>query len=58
MEKDKQLELFSYREVLEGLKPEELLEYKAFLLDKYSDIEKEVHLVNEVLEGYGYGDES
>lgn len=36
-------------EVLRGLTPEDLLDYKRFLLDKYSDIETQVHLVNDVL---------
>lgn len=44
---------FSEREILEGLKPEELLDYKRFLLDKYSQIETQVHMVNDVLAGYG-----
>lgn len=36
-------------EVLRSLTPEELLDYKRFLLDKYSEIETQVHLVNDVL---------
>lgn len=44
---------FSEREVLKGLQPDELLDYKRFLLDKYSQIETQVHMVNEVLAEYG-----
>ena len=36
-------------EVLRVLTSEELLDYKRFLLDKYSEIETQVHLVNDVL---------
>ena len=36
-------------EVLRSLTPEDLLDYKRFLLDKYSEIETQVHLVNDVL---------
>lgn len=43
----------SERELLEGMKPAELLDYKAFLLERYSDLERQVHLVNDVLDGYG-----
>jgi len=41
------------RSILEGYTPEQLVEYKGFLLEKYSDLERQVHLVNDVLDGYG-----
>ena len=41
------------REILEGYTPEQLLDYKGFLLDKYSELERTVHLVNDILGGYG-----
>ena len=43
----------SKREVLEMQKPSLLIEYRESLLDKYSDIESEINLVNEVLDWYG-----
>ncbi len=42
------------RQILEGYTPEQLVDYKSFLLEKYSDLERQVHLVNDVLTGYGY----
>lgn len=47
------LEGMSEREILEGYDPTQLLEYKGFLLEKYSDLERQVHLVNDILDGYG-----
>ena len=41
------------RDILEGYTPEQLKDYKGFLLDKYSDLERTVHLVNDILGGYG-----
>jgi hypothetical protein len=41
------------REILEGYNPEQLHEYKGFLLERYSDLERQVHLVNDILGGYG-----
>jgi len=41
------------REILEGYNPEQLREYKGFLLERYSDLERQVHLVNDILGGYG-----
>lgn len=41
------------REILEGYNPEQLQEYKGFLLERYSDLERQVHLVNDILGGYG-----
>ena len=41
------------REILEGYSPEQLVDYKSFLLEKYSDLERQVHLVNDILDGYG-----
>ena len=41
------------RDILEGYTPEQLLDYKVFLLDKYSELERTVHLVNDILGGYG-----
>lgn len=48
------LEGMSERDILEGYTPEQLADYKAFLLEKYSDIERNIHLVNDILDGYGY----
>ena len=47
------LDGMSDRDVLEGYTPDQLLEYKSFLLDRYTDTEKQIHLVNDVLVGYG-----
>lgn len=47
------LEGMSEREILEGFSPDQLIEYKGFLLEKYSDLERQVHLVNDILDGYG-----
>lgn len=52
------LEGMSEREILEGFSPEQLVEYKGFLLEKYSDLERQVHLVNDILDGYGYEEQS
>ena len=41
-------------DILEGYNQEQLLDYKSFLLEKYSDIERNINLVNYILEGYGY----
>lgn len=43
----------SEREILEGFNSEQLLEYRGFLLDKYSALERAIHLTNDVLDGYG-----
>lgn len=48
--------LFEKREVLEAQPVEVLLGYRALLLEKLSDIESDVHLINDVLEGNGYED--
>lgn len=47
------LEGMSERDILEGYTPEQLKDYKGFLLDKYSELERIVHLVNDILGGYG-----
>ena len=47
-------ELFSKRELLEGQESVTLHRYREMLLDKMSDLEIEIHLVNDVLEN-GYG---
>ena len=54
------LEGMSEREILEGFNPEQLLEYRGFLLEKYSDLERAIHLTNDVLDGYGvsYGEDN
>ena len=52
------LEGMSEREILEGFSPDQLVEYKGFLLEKYSDLERQVHLVNDILDGYGYEEKS
>ena len=44
----------SERDILEGLKPKELVDYRDYLLSRYSDLEHAIHLVNDVLDGYGY----
>lgn len=46
--------LFSKRELLERQDPVVLNAHKAELLRRLSDLESEVHLVNDVLDGYGY----
>lgn len=46
--------LFSKRELLEAQGPAVLNAHKAQLLRRLSDLESEVHLVNDVLDGYGY----
>lgn len=46
--------LFSKRELLEAQSPQVLNAHKAQLLRRLSDLESEVHLVNDVLDGYGY----
>ena len=51
------LEGMSEREILEGYTPEQLRDYKGFLLEKYSDLERQVHLVNDILDGYGESEE-
>lgn len=43
----------SERDILEGYTREQLLDYKVFLLEKYSDLERQVNLVNNILDGYG-----
>lgn len=50
----------SEREILEGFKPEDLLDYRGFLLERYSDLERAIHTVNDVLDGYGvqYGEDN
>lgn len=45
------------RDILEGMSPDQLIEYKGFLLERYSDLERQVHLVNDVLGGYGVEEE-
>lgn len=54
------LEGMSEREILEGFNPEQLLEYRGFLLERYSDLERAIHLTNDVLDGYGvsYGEDN
>ena len=41
-------------DILEGYNQEQLLDYKSFLLEKYSDIERNINLVNYILDGYGH----
>ena len=41
-------------DILECYTQEQLVDYKSFLLEKYSDIERNINLVNYILEGYGY----
>lgn len=48
------IEGLSERDILEGYTPEQLVDYKAFLLERYSDIERNIHLVNDILDGYGH----
>lgn len=42
------------REILEGFNPEQLVEYRGFLLERYSDLERAINLTNDVLDGYGH----
>ena len=44
------------RRALEGLHIEELKYLKAHLLEQYSQIEADIHLINDVLDGYGVED--
>ena len=44
------------RRALEGLHIEELKKLKTHLLEQYSQIEADIHLVNDVLDGYGVED--
>ena len=46
--------LIEKREVLEDQGIATLLGYKALLLEKISDCESDVHLINDVLDGMGY----
>lgn len=46
--------LFSKRELLERQTPSVLTAHKTELLRRLSDLESEVHLVNDVLDGYGH----
>ena len=39
--------------VVQLFTPEQLVDYKGFLLEKYSDLERQVRLVNDILDGYG-----
>lgn len=48
-----QLELFNTRELYEKQSPEVLVSWRRQLLDLISDGEKSVHLINDVLDGYG-----
>ena len=50
----------SEREILEGFKPQDLLDYRGFLLERYSELERAIHTVNDVLDGYGvqYGEDN
>lgn len=41
----------SQAEILESLEPNTLKELRAVLLGKISDYERQVHLINEILEG-------
>lgn len=50
------LDGLSDREILEGFSPIELQAYKDYLLGRYSDFERQIHLVNDVMDGYGVGD--
>lgn len=47
----------SRREVLEMQEPAVLIELRATMLNTYSDLERDIHLVNDVLAGYGVEDE-
>jgi len=46
-------ELFSLRDVLEGMSPLELQAHKLKMLNGISDREAIVHLINDVLDGNG-----
>lgn len=43
----------SYVERLKNLTIEELIDYKKFLLEDYNKIEKNIHIVNTILDEYG-----
>ena len=43
----------SYIERLKNLTIEELIDYKKFLLEDYNKIDKNIHIVNTILDEYG-----
>jgi len=43
----------SRREILEMQEPAVLIELRATMLNTLSDLERDIHLVNDVLDGYG-----
>lgn len=49
--------LIEKREVLEAQPVQVLLGYKALQLEKLSEIESNVHLINDVLDGMGHVEE-
>ena len=48
-----QPELISIMEVLEGMQPQDLQNYKAKMLSEVSDREMIVRMINDTLDGYG-----
>ena len=47
-------EVQSDREILEDMHMDDLVDFREFLLENYSDIENYILLVNDVIDGYGY----
>lgn len=43
----------SRREILESQDPATLVALKAQMLEQLSDLERDIHLVNDVIDGYG-----
>ena len=58
---EKQIELqgqiFSEREYFEGMDIRSLLDSREMLLEAMSEAERRIHLINDVLSGYGYEEE-
>lgn len=52
-ELDQPLPGLDRRDIYESMKPDELKAHRTYLLDKMSDIEQEVFLINDVLGGIG-----
>lgn len=52
-EKQESLPGLSQQEILETFDPQELLDYKDFLLEKYADLKQQLRLVYDELERHG-----
>ncbi len=47
----------SKREILESQEPVVLVSLRAKLLEQLSDVERDIHLINDILDGYGVDEE-